>query len=95
MLAAAVGASILVPTFKDAHKWKRSAKTGLWVINPEYVNAPYETYFLFNPEALSKLQDNPCHIGKRNVLFPNGHLIEPWPPRFNENLEPVSPFIQI
>lgn len=97
MLAAAVGASILVPTFSDAHKWKRSAKTGLWVLNPEYVNAPYEVRFLFNPAALEKLQDNPCIVSKRGTPL-KGHPMYPmypWPPRYNENQEPVSPFIQI
>lgn len=47
-LAASVAAmscgQILIPQAADAYKWKRQTSLGhtLWVINPEYIDAPYE-----------------------------------------------------
>ena len=37
---AAVAPAVLIPRASDAFKWKRAS--GIWVLNPEWVNAPYE-----------------------------------------------------
>lgn len=49
LLLAAVAPSVLLPKFKDAHKWKRTEN--LWIANPEYVTAEYETAFMFDARA--------------------------------------------
>ena len=46
LLTCAVAPSILLPTFKDAHKWKRT-ENFLFMPNPAWQDAPYEVAFLF------------------------------------------------
>lgn len=43
LLIAAVAPSILVPKFKDAHKWKRTET--LFMPNPAYVEAEYKIQY--------------------------------------------------
>lgn len=48
-VAALSSASILIPQAADAFKWQRT-KQWLYVLNPEWVNAPYEIGFSPNAE---------------------------------------------
>lgn len=40
-----VAPQVLIPKFADSFKWKRQAESGIYVLNPEWVNAPYEMAF--------------------------------------------------
>lgn len=49
LLTLAVAPQIILSTSADRFKWK---KTGdLWIINPEWVNAPYEVSFICSVRA--------------------------------------------
>jgi hypothetical protein len=51
ILVAAVAPSLLLSISPDKFKWKRQASSGIYVINPEWVNAPYEICFVGSPSA--------------------------------------------
>lgn len=51
-LGVAVAPQVLLSRAPDAFKWKR-ASSGVWVLNPEWVNAPYEIgYWIVEPGKL-------------------------------------------
>ena len=77
-VAAISSANILVPAFADTHKWKRTGQW-LYVINPDYVDAPYEVAILtcpwggLVPEGAGKTQVYSRAMGPVLGMLPVSH----------------------
>jgi hypothetical protein len=61
-LALAVGAaiaapSVLVPLAKDAYRWKKT-HSGIWIVNPEWLAAPYEIATILSRNGLELVAMN-------------------------------------
>lgn len=60
-LTTATAASIFLPRAADAFTWKRTKflrrSSGMWVVNPEWVAAPYRIDFFLCPGELEIMRD--------------------------------------
>lgn len=107
ILLASIAPSLLLSGSKDRFKWKKSEGNVLWVINPDYVSAPFEMAILATPAGLydyalthvngylkpdSKVPIDTI-IFKRSNGKPVEKTIEnPWPLRWNAEGKQVYPF---
>lgn len=98
LLTLAVAPQIILSTSVNRFKWKRAGD--LWIINPEYVNAPFEIGFLMPPQTtfydfILAYKDKPSFSILNREALPKDHMSSmPWPYRLNNKMEHVAPFIK-
>lgn len=98
LAAAAAAPQVLIATATDAFRWKKTVE-GLWVLNPEWVNAPYELLILseLRPDGFNK-----TFLHHRwNAIPENCNIIlkDAYPLRYGYNpttraRKPIPTFIQ-
>ena len=89
--AASLSPSIFIPKFEPV-KWKVQTKE-ICVINPDWLNAPYEIYFR-TMKGMDRVYERAWHPSKELVTEP--HLFEMVPMRFydlSDTTKVVPPYI--
>jgi hypothetical protein len=105
-VAAVSSAHILLPKAADAFKWKQPQGKLMYVVNPEYVDAPYEVAIIPNrfwygewsgkfPENAGDVK-NDIQVYSRAMGPVKDMVYHPYPPRLKTPTGPyVQPFIQV
>jgi hypothetical protein len=94
---AGLAANIFVPRATDAFKWKRRA-SGIWVVNPEWVKAPYEIHYYYLPENKSVVPFVTVLAANAPTYRPRpGEVLIPenYPVRLNSRREMVPVMIEM
>ncbi len=94
MLMVGIAPTILTSVAADKFKWKPTS-SGLVVLNPEWLDAPYEIIWFsgFGQSYYPQL-----HVRGNDVKFhtANQHLFkEPYPMRQDENGKSIHPFMLV
>lgn len=90
--AAAVAAQVYLPKLPDRMRWKATRQGDIYVVNPEWVNAPYEVWFAFDPPPAWMPGTDPTKV--HPIVFKRGEfglqwsgkqfVKDPFPIRLNE-----------
>lgn len=96
LLVAAIAPTILIPRAKDSFKWKQNVETGLYVLNPDYVNAPFEiAYIIGEDNQLSPYNFRRDAAAKEFFWHNLGEKFEvDYPTRLTEFGKRIPPFIK-
>lgn len=104
-LATAAAAFAILPSATSYTRapWKKVAGSGIYVVNPEWLNAPYEIAFMFAPGPVEECRHSivPVYFSREGQEFPElpGHfrLKDPFPIRQNSPGDsiPIPPIIEL
>ena len=102
LATAAAAFTILPSAVTYGRTWAKKTSSGIYVVNPAWVNAPYEVGFYFQPYEKFL---HPIVFQKgageviRNPMEGRYRIDEPWPIRFAsvpiEGLKPIPPIIEL
>lgn len=94
LTGAIIAPSLLLSKSDDRFKWKRAA-SGVWVINPDYINAPYEIAFIYEAQTPTMMD---VMIFRRDVELPPEfkpkRVPQIFPYRYDKEGRMVMPYIE-
>jgi hypothetical protein len=91
LLLVGVAPSVLIPKFPDCQRWRKTASTGLWVLNPAYEAARYELLFSTDPKFESPPKIYLRELkGEHKGWRPQNTVSEAYPLRYDRNPFPMT-----